>query len=92
MELNDDISELKDSIEEVLVIITPEMCRHVMLSVRRCLELCVQSGGQYFEDLCKVTNLRFREGGTPISKSGAISAKTAPFLKKGKLVSLLHKE
>ena len=33
MELNDDIIELKDSFGEVLVTITPEMCRKVMLSM-----------------------------------------------------------
>ena len=37
MELDDDISELRDSIREVLVTITPEMCRQDMLSVRRRL-------------------------------------------------------
>ena len=61
MELNDDISELKDSIGEVLVTITPEMCRQAMLSMRRGLQPCVQSGGQYLENLCKVANLRFRQ-------------------------------
>ena len=37
------------------------MCLKVMLSVWRRLQLCVQSGGQYFESLCKVANLRFRQ-------------------------------
>ena len=46
MELNDNISELKDSIAEVLVTITPEMCLQIMLSARRRLQLCVQSAGQ----------------------------------------------
>ena len=63
MELNDNVSELKDSIGEVLVTITPEMGRQVMLIVRRRLPLCVQSGGQYFENLCKVANLLFRQEG-----------------------------
>ena len=45
MEMNDDISELKDSIGQVLVTITPEMCRQIMLSLPRRLQLCVQSGG-----------------------------------------------
>ena len=82
MELKNDISELKDSIGEVLAVIPPEVCRHVMLSMQRRLRPCVQSGGQYFENLFKVANLHHRQGGTPTSKSGAISAKTAPFLKK----------
>ena len=34
MELNNDISELEDSIGEVLVTITPEMFRQVMLAQR----------------------------------------------------------
>ena len=80
MELNDDISELKDGIGEALVTITTEMCRQVMLSMRRRLQSCVQSGGQYFENLCKVANLHFRQGGTLTRKSGALSAKTAPVL------------
>ena len=58
MELNGDISELKDSIGEVLVTITPQKCRQVMLSVRSRLQLCVQSSGKYFENLCKVSNLQ----------------------------------
>ena len=66
MELNDNVSELKDSIGEVLVTITPEMCRQVMLSVRRPLQLCVQSGCQYLEQLCEVANLRVRQRRTPI--------------------------
>ena len=78
MELNDGISELKDSIGEVHATITPEMCHqsdapvcsHVLacvlacdttsLSVRPRLQPCVQPGGQCFDDLRKVTNLRFR--------------------------------
>ena len=60
MELNDNISELKVSIEEVLVTITPEIVYQVMLSVRSRLELCFQSGGQYFENLCKVASLCLR--------------------------------
>ena len=39
MELNDSVSELKDSIGEVLVTITPEIFRQVMLSMRRLLQL-----------------------------------------------------
>ena len=57
MELSDNVNELKDSIGEILANITPEMCRQVMLSVWRSLQLCVQSGGQYFENLCKVANV-----------------------------------
>ena len=41
MELNDDISELKDSIGKVLVTITPEICHQAMLSKQRRLQLCV---------------------------------------------------
>ena len=59
MELNGNISELEDSIGEVLVTITPETCCQVMLGVRCRLQFCVKSGCQYFENLCKVTNLRF---------------------------------
>ena len=51
MELNDNASELKDDIGDVLVTITPEMCLQVMLCVWRHLQRCVQSGGQYFEKL-----------------------------------------
>ena len=39
MELNVNLSELKDSVAEVLVTITPEMCRQVMPNVRHRLEL-----------------------------------------------------
>ena len=63
MELNDNVSGLKDSIGQVLVTIEPEMCRQAMISVRRRLELCVQSGGQCFENLCKVANLHIRHEG-----------------------------
>ena len=56
MELNDNVSGLKDSIGQVLVTIKPEMCRQAMISVRRRLELFVQSGGQCLENLCKVAN------------------------------------
>ena len=58
MELKYDISELKDSTGEVLAIITPEVCRQVMVSMQRRLRPCVQSGGQYFENLFKVANLQ----------------------------------
>ena len=51
MELSDNVSGLKDSIGEALVTITPGMYRQSMLSVRRRLQLCVQSGYQHFE-LC----------------------------------------
>ena len=54
MELKNDISELKGSIGEVLVTITPEMCRQAMLSMRRRLQPCVQSGRQYFENLSRI--------------------------------------
>ena len=80
MELNDDISGLKDSIREVLVTITPERCHQVMLSVRRRSKPCVQWGGQCFDNLCKVAILRFSLGGTETRKNGALSAKTAAFL------------
>ena len=63
MEMNDDTSDLKDSFGEVLVTITCEMCRQIMISVRSRLELCVQSGGQCFENLCKVASLHFRHEG-----------------------------
>ena len=82
IELNDDISGVKDSVGEVLVTITPEMCHQVILTMRRRLQPCLQSGGQYFENLCKVAILRFRQGGTPTRKCVALSAKTEPFLKK----------
>ena len=82
MELKADISELKDSFGNVLDTITPKMCRQVMLSMQHRLQPCVQSGGQCFENLFKVANLHPRQGGTPTRKSGAISVKTAPFLKK----------
>ena len=39
LELNDNVSDLKDSIGVVLVTITPEIFRQVMLSVRRLLQL-----------------------------------------------------
>ena len=88
MELNDYISELKDSIGEVLVNIAPEMCRQVMLSVRRRLQLCVQSDGQYFGNLCKVSNLLLRQEGHQL----AIFLEGLPFLQKSRrfceLVSL----
>ena len=58
MKLNDNISELKDSIGEILVTITPETCHQVMLSVRPRLQSRVQSDGRYFENLYKVANLR----------------------------------
>ena len=80
--MNDDISELQDSFWEVLITIKPEMCHQVMISVRRRLELGVQSGGQCFENLCIIAKLRVRQGGTPIRISGALSAKTTFFLKK----------
>ena len=57
MELNDDISELKDIIGKVLVTITPEMRLQVMLSMRRRLHPCAQPGDQCFENLYKVANL-----------------------------------
>ena len=57
MELTDNVSELKDSIGEVLATITPKMCHQVMLSTRQCLQLLVQSGGQYFMNLCKFTKV-----------------------------------
>ena len=41
MEMNDDIGELKDSFGEALVTITPDMCRQVMIIVRRRFELGV---------------------------------------------------
>ena len=87
MELNDDIRELKDSFGEVLVTITPEMCRQVMINVRRCLELCVQPGGQCLENLCKASNFHFRQEGHKLA-----SLERASFLQKGlclcELVSL----
>ena len=58
MELKYDISELKDSIGEVLVIIIPEVCRKTMVGLQRRLWACVQSGGQYFENLFEVANLQ----------------------------------
>ena len=73
LELKEDISELKDSIGEVLVTITPEMCR-AMLSVRRCLQPYVQSGGQCFENLCKS---RIYD----LDREGHKLAKAAPFRK-----------
>ena len=63
MELNDNVSELKDSIGQVLVTITPEMCLQIMLSLPRRLQLCVQSVGQYFQNLCKIANSRFKQEG-----------------------------
>ena len=62
MVLNDDVSELKDSIQ---VNITPKMRCQVTLSdsVRCRLQFCVQSGGQHFEHLCEVANyILGREG------------------------------
>ena len=46
MELINVISELKNSIGEVLVTITPEICCQGMLSVQSRLQLYVKSGGQ----------------------------------------------
>ena len=37
------VSELKHSIRDALIKITPEMCHHVMFKVRRRLQLCFQS-------------------------------------------------
>ena len=47
MELIEDIGELKDSIWEVLVTITLEMCHQVTINVRLRLQLSIQSGSQY---------------------------------------------
>ena len=65
METNGNVSELKDSVGEVLDAITPEMCRQVMLSPRRRLQLCAQTGGQQFEHGGVVAALWFRQRGTP---------------------------
>ena len=47
MELNGNVSEVKISIGEVLVTIIAQLCRQVMFSVRRRLQLRVQSCGQH---------------------------------------------
>ena len=52
-------------IGEFHVTITHEVCRQVMFSVRCRLQLCAQSGGQYFEHLCEVANVRFRQREAP---------------------------
>ena len=60
-QLNNNVNEVKDSVEDVLVTTSVEMCRQVMLSVRRRLRPSVQSGGRYFEHLCEVANLCSRQ-------------------------------
>ena len=45
------LTELKDSISEVLGTITPELCQQVIANMRRRLQLCDQLGGRHFEHL-----------------------------------------
>ena len=85
MELNGNVSELEDSINEVLVTITPVMCRQVTISMRRHLQLCVQSGGQYFENLCKSRIYT-------LDREGHQFAKAAPFLEEASWCYSLSKD
>ena len=65
MEFNENVNKLEEGIGEIIVTITSEMCRQVMLSVRRRLQLRARSGDQHFGHTCKVASLRFRHRGTP---------------------------
>ena len=49
---NGNVSELEDGIEEVIVTNTPEICRQVILNVRRSLQIYVQTGLSTHPSIC----------------------------------------
>ena len=74
-ELNDNVSEMEDSIGKILAPFTPEICHRVMLSVPRRFQLRIQSGDRHFGHLCEIRNLQFSQGRTANSFAiGSMSA------------------
>ena len=63
-ELNDNVSELKDSIGEVLIKITPAICCLVMLGMRRIFTVVSSRAADTSERLREVAYLRFKQRGT----------------------------